>query len=535
MKFTKYFMPFAALALLASCSNDNQDAPASKPQPLDSEAYLAVSIAMPSNAAGRAESLGNGTAEEYAVFDGTIYIFSKTGSSEDEYTYVTKGTIDPMAWSQANPDGSMVTTSSKLAVATISASDAQNLDLVNGNYAALVILNKNKLGEPSTTFGAWKETTYEESATNNIKGDATNGFTMTNAPQYAQLTGDAGPIVHTLVDLDKGKISTVANANLEPAAEVYVQRIAAKIELKTVTGKSFKAFNVEIPSGSTQTTPDQVVFSHWGLTYYNTNTFPVQRIEPYSGTWLLDGGTQVGRFISSNVDFKRVYWGVDPNYSSTDSYQTYPLTKGDATVDLYDQSTEEELAHIDYCLENTMEYDQMEKAKTTAVILKGVYNLGGKAANLSFVATKTWRSTLPNGLSWKDETTGQSQVNLTSLFNEEASVVLAAFGLQQDLKVDFYAKGVVYYAAQIRHFDNTETPRPQPMESLSSYSYQHRGRYGVLRNNWYEVNIEKINGLGEPTIPTPDPGDPDDPTDDLYMTVTINILSWAKRSNNYEL
>lgn len=60
------------------------------------------------------------------------------------------------------------------------------------------------------------------------------------------------------------------------------------------------------------------------------------------------------------------------------------------------------------------------------------------------------------------------------------------------------------------------------------------GRYGVLRNNWYEVVVNSISDPGSPVVPEIDPNIPDD-VNDFYISVSVNILSWAKRVHNVDL
>lgn len=59
------------------------------------------------------------------------------------------------------------------------------------------------------------------------------------------------------------------------------------------------------------------------------------------------------------------------------------------------------------------------------------------------------------------------------------------------------------------------------------------GRYGVVRNNWYELKINSVKRPGKPAINTPK----DTPDDELnsYISVSINILSWPKRSQDVDL
>lgn len=60
------------------------------------------------------------------------------------------------------------------------------------------------------------------------------------------------------------------------------------------------------------------------------------------------------------------------------------------------------------------------------------------------------------------------------------------------------------------------------------------GRYGVLRNNWYELSVNKVSGLGYPDVPEVKPTLPDD-ENDQYISVSVKILSWAKRSQKIDL
>ena len=59
------------------------------------------------------------------------------------------------------------------------------------------------------------------------------------------------------------------------------------------------------------------------------------------------------------------------------------------------------------------------------------------------------------------------------------------------------------------------------------------GRYGVLRNNWYDLGINSISGVGSPVVPDA-PGTPDDELES-FISVRINVLSWAKRTQREDL
>ncbi len=116
-----------------------------------------------------------------------------------------------------------------------------------------------------------------------------------------------------------------------------------------------------------------------------------------------------------------------------------------------------------------------------------------------------------------------------------------------------YVGGVSYYHVRIKHFGDDLTPWNEPKNEATgdlitttntkdSYgdepdaSHNYLGRYGVLRNNWYELNVTDISKFGEPTVKdlTLD-GTPDDKNEpEKSIACKINILSWAKRTQDVE-
>ena len=111
----------------------------------------------------------------------------------------------------------------------------------------------------------------------------------------------------------------------------------------------------------------------------------------------------------------------------------------------------------------------------------------------------------------------------------DASNAETIFNLLGD-NIRYYKDNVMFYSgAYIEHFGDEYTAVQDPIAVTQPKSYL--GRYGVVRNNWYELNVLSV-GIGSPTIPE-DPGDLDE--EEAYMNVQINILSWAKRSQDVDL
>lgn len=97
-----------------------------------------------------------------------------------------------------------------------------------------------------------------------------------------------------------------------------------------------------------------------------------------------------------------------------------------------------------------------------------------------------------------------------------------------------YENGESYYIARIKHFGDDLTPWKEGNDTYGENNLNWLGRYGVLRNNWYDLTINKISGPGYPDVPEVKPNTPDD-EDTKYINVSVKILDWAKRSQSVDL
>ena len=136
--------------------------------------------------------------------------------------------------------------------------------------------------------------------------------------------------------------------------------------------------------------------------------------------------------------------------------------------------------------------------------------------------------------------------------------------LNNSLKsVERFVGGEAYYVIRVKHFGDNMTPwntdeygtGTKPAEGDVAAIYpagadrdnNYLGRYGMVRNNWYDLQIGEILKIGYSEMPNldgggggitpPDPDDPDHPDDELglYIMAKINILSWAKRIQSWQL
>ena len=585
----KHFFGLAVLAAMtASCSSNNDLVVGGGNGSGENESgtsYASITIDLPTTSGTRAanDKFDGGTASEYTVNDASLLIFKKAGTSENAFEYVETaklGNLEP--WKKDNTTGNGITTE-----ATITAELKKATVGEKGDYYALVILNNeagtgNKVTLPSgsTTYGAWNAAT---NATNLL--DNTKGFYMANAPEFK--AADQEPT--TLVQI-KGIYRTKEEAHSKPGATVHVERGLAKVTVGKGTGDDY--FKGAKASG-TKYSKDDVKITNWALDVTNKKSFPVhvtfglkagltstdQTVPAYANIWK-DAAATTGtapatsRFVSHPATgaFKRVYWGIDPNYSMALSdvakcKAQFTIAKADGTDAKWTESSK-----ALYCLENTFDIKNMLQGQTTRVLLKATYTPNALAsatektffmignssdiwtkdnlikqitskANEALKTTNTLKVELKGDLlkagthfltienvSIKDgETEKVNTPGLVTQLNDK-------LGLDETngVGIKTYKNGESYYIARIKHFGDDLTPWKEGDKTYDSNNLNWLGRYGVLRNNWYDLTINKISGPGYPDVPEVKPDTPDD-EDTKYINVSVKILDWAKRSQSVDL
>ena len=113
----------------------------------------------------------------------------------------------------------------------------------------------------------------------------------------------------------------------------------------------------------------------------------------------------------------------------------------------------------------------------------------------------------------------------------------AGLAAAKALQIECYDQGLAYYPVNIKHFGDELTPwTAESADGNVSYpdkdgkaANNWLGRYGVLRNNWYQLDVQGVSNIGYSDVPVIT--DPDDPVA-RYISVRINILSWALRKQS---
>lgn len=591
----KHFFGLAVIAAMtASCSSNNDlvGGGNGSGENESGASYASITINLPTANGTRAQNdqFAGGTASEYAVNDATLLIFEKgTADSEQDFKFVEAvplGNLEP--WKKDDTANNGITTE-----ATITAElNSAKVDEAGDKYYALVILNnetakgtKITLPKASTespvTYGKWNVAVN----TTNIT-DYEKGFYMANAPEFK--ADDQEPT--TLVPI-KGIYRTKEEAHSKPGTTVHVERGLAKVTVGKGTGDDY--FTGANASGSNYSS-DKVQITKWALDVTNKKSFPVhvtsglkagttigegQTVEGYTDIWKNEAATTgiaaTKRFVSqlpAKDAFKRVYWGIDPNYSMgltelDKCKEQFTLVKADGTDATWKSSTEPL-----YCLENTFDINNMKQGQTTRVLLKATYTpsavakekdktffMIGKSSDIwttttlkAQIASKAKEAlslaTDPTVVLKEDLLKGGTHflttenVSIKDGETEKINTPGLVATLNNKLGLDetngvgikTYKNGESYYIARIKHFGDDLTPWNAGDENYGGKNLNWLGRYGVLRNNWYDLTIEKISGPGYPDVPEVKPGDPDD-EDTKYINVNVKILDWAKRSQSVDL
>ncbi len=578
----KHFFGLAVLAAMtASCSSNNDLVVGGGNGSGENESgasYASFSINLPTTSGTRADgdlTFEDGNTNEYKVNDATLLIFKK-GSTEKEgdYTFVESAELGSMApWKGSSETG--VTTHAKI---TAKLGNVHKTD----KLFALVLLNngtvtnaKVTLPEDGDKFSTWNAKATDKFATTE------NGFYMANAPLFKDNN------VTTLVPIESTKIyPTEEEAAKNAATDVYVERGLAKVTLGTGT-----TTEKTVADGSTYQ-GDKVTISNWALDVTNRKAFPIHNVDglttDYNEIWSNTttasptNGATTQRFVDNTAtSAKRVYWGKDPNY---DNIKLCDIgedgkTARDAEFKYVTNNTEVSASPTTalYCLENTFNLKNMMQGQTTRIIFKATY----KPASLPEGETTFYKIGKNTAIWSKDDlekeikaavasvvsgaTTENTKVKLDASENditaagthyiaaanikvtdatgttgatitpENITAINTQLGLNKDKKVGIstYASGESYYVARIKHFGDAltkwESGQPYNDDNLSFL-----GRYGMLRNNWYELTVESVSGPGYPSVPEVKPNTPDD-EDDMYIKVSVKILKWAKRSQTVYL
>ena len=582
MKKTKLFaLAFAALAL-GACSNDDiVDQQGGSTVNPGEQGYVSVALNLPTQPTVRAnDNFDDGLESEYNVEDATLLVFS--GATEDAAKFTG---AYPLTLNDGTQLGGNITTTyqvtQQITKPLAAGDDIYALVMINsrnvltGSAEAGWQILGNALTTNTTTVAQVKAMSGNVTAAALADASGEGYFYMTNAPLYSVPGGVSEPAngaVTTLTKINAENIfSTAAEAEDNPAASIYVERGVAKV---TVTDGGTAGQNGNL----------NYTINGWTLDMTNTASYAVRNVTGADWWTLASQNAPAAdyRFVGSvpvAAGLYRTYFGMDPNYNAAG---TFNEQIGEAPAALT------ALNGTAYCLENTFDVDHQNQDQTTRVIVAASLAMTGAEDNGDFYTINNNKDEILTAAKVKDAVFAQyliapeiveiltdvdgglkenqtlapadvtvdfgdlseggyiSVANITvnesaaskfkgdavplSLRSRVPDAVLN--NINADTKIAYYKGGVSYYPVMIQHFGDDQTPW-----TAGSVSYptpnrdaNYLGRWGVLRNNWYEINVTGVKSIGSPEVPEVY-GTPDDPVES-WISVEINVLSWAKRVQN---
>ena len=564
---------FAAGMLMTACSSENDAI--QEETSLDSKfdaqgnAYINIAISMPTTSGGtRANGVfDDGTADEYEVKNAILVLFK--GSNESDATFNGAYALPSKRVRQTVSSNNQI---SDRLLYTQQINKGES-DLEGNHIYAYVVINPNGkfVVDESTRGLTVKAADGDKAMTKNtttftdfkgyaldVVGNTTNGLLMTNPPMSTAGGGSAAPsspVIRYMPELTANHIyNSIEEAYAgEKFVELYVERAAAKIDLTVPTGSS-----------TGLTTDDAVKYDpsgiRWEVQNYNTSYYLSRHVSDtyldYSSNVLT---TPFYRFaeetaVDPTMSSKnyRIPWAEDANYSSA-APENVPTTGTQATLDNSPSS-------VVYLAENTVDENSLKQGYTTRIVLAVPFNggtsfytssLGGADEIFSVDAMKnkvkayisSQHGKTATEVTFTNAANGLATVNTVTLSDaSDASAIVS--DINSHVQFSYYNNGMAYYKVLVKHFGDDETPlRPASEITGSTYddvyptsnrAKNYLGRYSIVRNNWYNIELQGIKHIGKPSVPEIPADTPDDEID-AYLKVRINILSWAKRTQQVTL
>ena len=497
-KFIYATLAVAAVLLFASCKND-------KNQPKGQEkadAYVSFTFNLPQGGFRDGVSDKNakdeyaGTDAEQAINGVRVVLYDPaSGAAKYAFDYNITGDGSQAPTGDVAPNGTAATT----ARFTTKAEGVTSQD-----YLMLAIINPTAEVKTATDKGKTLLDAQTAITTDATKLSA-NGIMMSNDRGLVKVTPD--------------KMKDAANAAEQAPVAVSVDRILAKVfvggKAEVPTGAKFTGIKWQLNTTNKKT----FIYRQFGQVVTEKDKFAVETAEDHS--------TRFDRY-AQDPNFSGAFNGDDFDY-----LVGTPKLKGTFG---YDD------ANGQYCLENTMAAASQKVQQTTSFILSGTWTPKGFTEGETWYSYQGFTFTTAKMKEYIDEANDEAKkdkadINHTPLgfkaalkaLLAEANCPVKADGtitesfVSHDIKG--YFKGVCYYQSNlIRHFNDDQ--------SSLNMGY---GRYGVVRNNIYKINIKSISQPGEPTVVNDKDKDKDDDPKDVFVSFDVTINPWIVRTQDISL
>ena len=391
--------------------------------------------------------------------------------------------------------------------------------------------------------------------------DATNGFTMISTPPDVDASNVplavGATITNALIAVPATSIKVVSETLDEEAAKaaaaaarvpVDLERLASKVVLKSATPGTI------LPAGAAFS------FLGWTVDAVNTTYFPwsvktLMGAAHTAGSYARNFYTQDPNYVDNNLGgtsqlyHSGIAYATINNGTGGDYAPILPWTSSPTYPNGYYGWMTAAATSNAYLVENTMIAAAQRYGNATRVVIKGTYTPVGFTAGEDwfnwagvnypdFAALKAAYAAIPSSTvdsPLRDACddfyarvkaylgTGTTAANFAALTTADLDLVPNGGEVVKDGKnpvIRWYQNGLNYYYYEIKHNNDENGTMAQ-------------NKYGVVRNNWYDLTLDRVSGPGTPWYPdltNPGEGDPDpwDPIDEEsgWIGIIVEPQPW---------
>ena len=548
MRIKSIFAILLAIATMASCSDNNEGGGSTPDTGSSGTAYMSLNVTYPTSSTKATGSTEEGPVkDEAAIKDFYVLTFNagkeliKHSNVSTYYTPIGTSLVNLL---KVNPD-----TKYLLVIANPGSAMQERLTEISDAAIGGTTQTYTMLNAVLTAELAAGNT--PDVLVNEIMGELDEEgigkyFTMINVGTYDDVNSewpedgllDVSENVITVDPNGTYKTDEAAqNAAKGKKATLKIERLAAKLKVDASTAK---AVTDVYPNAKFE-------FGAWILDYRNSVFFP------YAKKTALNTHNTSGGFYDNN------FYTEDPNYildmSGLKHQEGIILNKAANTDAVPADALWKATGGVDYCIENTMAKDAQKFGAATRLVIRGTYTPDSDAipegTDWFFWNTTAYSITslkeYYNGLKAAGNPTTIEQlfiaatdkflaevqkknaeiVDIDALTAERLAVIENGGEISKiDNCLRWYQKGLNYYYYEIRH-DNSD---------LGQMEF---GKYGVVRNNWYDLNLKNVNGKGTPWYPGGGPEEPD-PGEDIdqesaYLYFEIEVGPWVYWTTDFDI
>ena len=488
MEFRKLMFAGLALSMMVACSQDDELANGTNGTGTEGDAYMSLSIEMPNtgNTTRAIDESGEkheGTAEEQKITNLLLLVYNANKGDELQYSHIYNAVdLRPQA---PNPGDD------KSTIYTITP-----FQIESGKKKVVVVVNPldGKFTDKSTLDLMRNEMKLSQDEISKLSTG--NHFMMTNANSLANQNQQGEEIADKQDHLSNGDyyqdgsvaVDVQGTKNNPTSVTVSVERVVVKMEDQTAS------YSIKVNGKE-----DVVHFEKVALINGNTKFFPIKKIR--------EQGDRTNDYVVDPNFEKQTEETINDFYSNKFE-NAFNVQNGENIV-AKDLSTENRASF--YTLENTMIAAEQKNAYTTGLYYQATYELKGKDKGTNIYQ---YGNTLYD-FAGLQAAAKQLGLNLNKLTDESSQAQFYAIGVTK------YEKGRCYYTYWIRHIDNQNNTEMGPME------------FAVVRNNYYQMEISSVKGIGDYKPIDPNPETPDEEVDS-YLDVKVKVLPWIVRKNKID-